>query len=359
MKYIVCLSHTRWSSVRPNRTQQLLTRLEDAKILFFEPPGRSDRAVRDGLRVRSNITVYPLPPLLFHGADSAMLHRRNQKRLSTHIKTLMDRHRFRSAILWCTTPENALMIEQIPYQCLVYDCHQEWDELPLALESDLAFAADVVFAASKGLRDRLSPCNENVAIVPNGVTPRMFLRDGLTPPAAVSALPHPIFARVGDLHRDLELEPLIYTAQRRPEWTFLLLGRVTQAAVQRLAPYRNIVLLGAVPAVELPDYLYGCDILFDLIQRKRRGSDILSSRLFEYLATGKPIVSMIEPDQVEVFPEVIYTAYDSNGFLRRCQTALEENGTYTAQRRLDYARKSSWTQRVREITRILEDGGLT
>ena len=359
MKQIICLSHSLWSSIRPNRTQQLLTRVDDAQILFFEPPGRSAKEMKDGVRVRSNIIVYSLPPLLLSGADAPFIHRQNQKRMRNHIKKIMDKHHFRAPILWCTTPENAFMIEQIPYQCLVYDCHREWDQFPLELESDLTLAADVVFAASKGLKERLSPCSVNIAILPNGVTPRMFLRDGLAPPSAVASLPGPVFARVGDLHADLELEPLIYTAQRRPQWTFLLIGRVTQPVVQRLSSLPNVVLLGEVPAVELPDYLSGCDVLFDLIQRRNRGSDILSSRLFEYFATGKPIVSMIEPDQVEAFPDVVYTAYDSNGFLRRCQTALEEQGNYTAQRRLDYARKSSWTHRAREIARILEDTGLS
>ena len=37
MKQIVCLSHSPWQA-RPNRTQQLLTRLNDVKVLFFEPP---------------------------------------------------------------------------------------------------------------------------------------------------------------------------------------------------------------------------------------------------------------------------------------------------------------------------------
>lgn len=358
MKEIICLSHEMWSSIRPTRTQQLLTRMEDAKILYFEPPGHWEKDRQEGIRVRSHITVYPLPPLLFRQSEAALLRRANQKRISGYIRSVMDKHRFRSPVLWCTTPENAFMIEQLPYRCLVYDCHREWDEFPLELESELTYAADVVFAASAGLRDRLSPCNDNIAVIPNGVTPRMFLRDGLTPPPAMTGLSHPVFARVGDLHPDLEFEPLIYTARRCPQWTFLLIGRINRSGAQTLSGCPNIHLLGEIPAVELPDALSGCDVLFDLIQRRRRGSDILSGRIFEYLATGKPIVSMIEPEQVEVFPDVIYTAYDSNGFLRRCRSALEENGDHTANRRLEYARRSSWTLRAGEISRILEDTGL-
>ena len=359
MKQIVCLAHAPWSSLRPDRTQQLLTRIEDASILYFQPPGRSSKEEREGIRVRPNVTVYPLPPLLFHGADRKWLHLQNRKRFRSYIGKIMAKHRFRSPVLWCTTPENAFLIEQLPYQCLVYDCHKEWDDLPTEMESDLTFAADLVFAASPGLKERLSPCNDNIALLPNGVTPRMFIRDGLTPPPTIANLPHPIFARVGDLPTDLELAPLTYAARQHPEWTFLMLGRVSRTAGQTLSSLPNVHLLGEIPAVELPDYLSGCDVLFDLIQENRRGSDILSSRIYEYLATGKPIVSMIEPEKVEVFPDVVHTAYDPNGFVRRCQSALNEHGTVSMDRRLEHARKASWSLRAKEVSRILEDTGLT
>jgi len=110
--------------------------------------------------------------------------------------------------------------------------------------------------------------------------------------------------------------------------------------------------------VELPDYLSGCDVLFDLIHSSQRGCDIVSSRIYEYLSTGKPIVCMIEPEKIEAFPDVIYTAYDVNSFLRICQTALTENNPSTSQRRLEYAGNSSWSRRADEIVRILESTGL-
>ena len=177
MKQIVCLSHSPWS-VRPNRTQQLLTRMSDTQVLFFEPPGRPRNAeIQDGLRVRSNITVYPMPPFLPGGMEQGLLRRSNQRRMSRHIEKIMAKHRFRESVLWCTTPENCFMVDQHAYRGLVYDCHQEWDQFPLEWESDLAFAADVVFAASPGLARRLSPCSDNIALLPNGANPMMFLRD--------------------------------------------------------------------------------------------------------------------------------------------------------------------------------------
>lgn len=115
-------------------------------------------------------------------------------------------------------------------------------------------------------------------------------------------------------------------------------------AAAALSPLPNVVLAGPVPAVELPDYLSGCQVLFDLIHTRRRGGDIIPSRIYEYFSTGKPVVTMVEPDQVEPFPDVVYTAYDPNGFLRRCQTALDEDGGLARDRRLEYAQKAAWSR---------------
>ena len=76
------------------------------------------------------------------------------------------------------------------------------------------------------------------------------------------------------------------------------------------------------------------------------------------MATGKPIVMMAEPDYQEPYPDVIYTAYDSIGFLRRCLKAMEETSEVLYQQRKVYAEQSSWSNRVAEIERILESTGL-
>lgn len=359
MKQILCLSYLPWQS-QPNRTQQLLTRLSDTEVLFFEPPApRGTPQPEQGRRMRSHITVYTLPAPILPKLERPIFQRRSLNKTADFIKETMAVHRFREPVLWCTSPEHALYLERIPYRAAVYDCHREWGEEFLDAESDLVSLAEVVFAASAGLADRLSPCSDNIALLPNGVNPLMFSRDDLTPPAAVSFLKgKTVFGRIGDVTSQVELAPMLAAARAHPEWHFLLLGRVTKQALPRLSDCPNIHLTGPVNAVELPDCLSVCSVLFDLIRTDLRGCDIVPAHVYEYLATGKPIVMMTEPDQVEPFPDMIYTAYDAAGFLRRCTRALEEAPQLVSQRRLDFANRSSWAVRAAEITRIFESTGL-
>ena len=67
------------------------------------------------------------------------------------------------------------------------------------------------------------------------------------------------------------------------------------------------------------------------------------------------IVTMVEPDTVEPFPDVTYTAVDASGFARRCQSALEEDNPQLSRRRKEYAKRASWALRAQEVARILSD----
>lgn len=358
MKQLLCLSHTPWQA-RPNRTQQLLARLNDVQILFFEPPAPTNALKpKQGRKMRPHITVYTLPtPLLSHWNHPA-IQRRNDSRTVDFIHQILAHHHFVEPVLWCTCPEQAVYLDHFAYSGLVYDCFREWGDAYADEESDLSCHAEVVFAASPGLVQHLSPCNDNIVLLPNGVNDRMFTRPGLTVPIQLSKLRSPILGRVGDINSRLDLAPLIQAAKTHPEWTFLLMGRTTPTVRAKLKTHPNIVFTGPINPVELPDYLYACDVLFDLFHAKYKGSDIIPSRIYEYLASGKPIVTMIDSDQVEPFPDVVYTAYDSSGFIRRCRRALEEESSLAAPRRQEYARQASWAGRAHTVMEILEHTGL-
>lgn len=82
----------------------------------------------------------------------------------------------------------------------------------------------MIFAASPGLVDRLSPCNSNIALLPNGVNYPMFARTGLDVPPELRDIRGPVLGWVGGLTPDLDLAPVEYAAGEHPDWTFVLVG---------------------------------------------------------------------------------------------------------------------------------------
>ncbi|MCI8423389.1 MAG: glycosyltransferase family 1 protein [Lawsonibacter sp.] len=354
---MLCLSNEPWGS-SPGRTQQLLSRLKDAQILYFSPhAGRGDRSFRKkGRRVRSNITVYTLPPPLFQVEERYVhLFQAVQNRLGRFVAAKAAHRRFRSPLLWTTSPEHVHLLDRISYSGLVYDCDREWEGLPPQWEGSLAQAADVVFAASPQLADRLSPCSSNIALLPNGVNYPMFAR-GDKPRRKGEK---PVLGWIGPVWRDLDLSPLLYAARARPDWTFLLAGpQGRNPWLLRLRDFHNVKLLGPGSLEEFSRWMSRCDVLLEFLRGSQPYNDVIPSRLYAYLSTGKPIVSMLWPDQVEQFPDVVYGAHDSREFLTLCSHALEEAPGFVSQRRRDYGAAAAWSKRAGEVSRILETAGL-
>lgn len=357
LKQIVCLAHAPWRA-RPDRTQQLLARLGDAQILFFEPaPRKGSPMPEQGRRVRAHITVYTLPAPLPGPQEGSVLQRRRLDKAADFVQQMMDKHHFREPVLWCTSPLQDGFLDRLAYRGLVYDCHRFWSDEFLDWESDLTRHAEVVFAASFGLNRRLSPCSDNIALLPNGVNPVLFQQKQRSiPPALAGISGGKVLGRLGSVTGQVDLDPLLYLARHRPEWTFVLMGRVTKPAAEQLRGQDNIVLTGPVNPLDVPDHLYRCDLLFDLMRFDRPG-DVVPIRVYEYLATGRPVVTVVDPSVQETIPELIFTAYDGPGFLRRCKSAFGEDPSLPRRRR-ELARQSSWTGRAAQVSTILEATGL-
>jgi glycosyltransferase involved in cell wall biosynthesis len=248
-------------------------------------------------------------------------------------------------------------VELIPHKGLIYDCDQDWSQLPERWESELAYNADVVFAASAGLVEHLSPCNTNVALVPNGVVYPMFAPSGpqeLPFPGDLISIQNPILGYAGTIWEDLDLGPVVTAAKAHPEWNFLFVGRVrANPNVPVLRTMPNVHFLGQKPISRLPEYVTRFDVCLTFVRLDRSDYDVLPPRFYEYLATGRPVVSMGVTGQDEEYPDVTYTAYTPVHFVQKCEEALKERSAWNVVRRQDYAAAAAWSRRAEQVQSIL------
>jgi glycosyltransferase involved in cell wall biosynthesis len=169
-------------------------------------------------------------------------------------------------------------------------------------ELKLIRAADVVFATSMPLFEKSAAINPNSFYFSNVADVEHFGRANrsgpLPPDLAVISRPRLGYHGVlSDFKIDFPL--LRELAMRRRDWQLVLLGdeREGQAdadlAEMRRLP--NVHLLGYRPYAELPDYLRGIDVGLLPIRANAYTESMFPMKLYEFLASGIPIVSAPAP----------------------------------------------------------------
>lgn len=355
---LICISYLPWQE-SPSRTQRLLTHLPDMEILFFQPAAGLS-ASSEGRHVLPNITVYSLPASLF----TQDVRPRAIRRAIEIIQQQLDNNGFDEPLLWACTPAAVLLLDDIPYRGLIYDCDRFWQHLPVTLESNLAYQADLILVASQGLEERLSLCNDNIAQLPFGVDRTLFStmeQERLPIPADFESICTcgPVFGYLGAVDQRLNLNPVISAAAAHPDWQFVFLGKCNtrNPYLEDAEPLENIHFLGDRPQALLPDYLAQFDVCFDLVHSTNPEDDVIPSRIYTYLLSGKPIVALHLRLANPIFPEMIHNADSTSEFVAKCEKALLENNQWARTRRKRCGAAADWVNRYQKTIQLLDLNG--
>ncbi|EAR22743.1 glycosyltransferase family protein [Nitrococcus mobilis] len=212
-----------------------------------------------------------------------------------------------------------------------------------------------VFATSESLAQRYGThAPSGIEFLPNGVKPLdpLVCDEHERVPSRL-----PRVGYTGTLNRTLDRSLIEYLLSHNPNVEFVLIGPVEPTAgefIQRLtARFPNCRYLGRKRHDELQSHMADCDVLVNLKRADAgtRGND--SIKLYEYLATGKPVVSTpIAP--ADRLRDVVYVAKDKTQFHRLLQCALAEKAPGKRQQRRRIAAANTWDRRVARILERVE-----
>ena len=212
--------------------------------------------------------------------------------------------------------------------------------------------ADIVFANSQHMIDQYLQQEERSAyLVPSGINLDQFLINQGAVPWDLKAIESPRVGYIGNLNYSLDIDLLLYLLTENTNVNFVLIGNPSgkngTTLTQLLGKYRNLILLGHKPHGVIPRYLQHMDVLFSFKRPDiTRGNDSL--KIYEYLATGKPIVTTpVSP--AESFKDSIYVARDMRQFNKYLKDALEENNVSLQEKRKKLAEMNTWEKRVDTI----------
>lgn len=272
------------------------------------------------------------------------------------VRRAMRRAGIESPILWFVVPHPAFMIDHIDCKLIVYYCIDDYSlhpgvDVELIRSRDLLLTrrADHVFVAPSALVDAKKAINPATTFSPHGVDVELFGRAQLAQtqvPAQAARLEGPVIGYFGLIAGWTDLELLEWLARQRPQWKFLLVGHA-KVDVSRLAACANVLMVGPQPYEALPGWAKAFDaaiIPYRIDSMVQKGNPL---KLREYLATGKPIVSVPTPE-IERFRDFIHIAEGREAFLAGIESALAFDTAALKAARIKLVSAMSWESRVEQ-----------
>jgi protoporphyrinogen oxidase/glycosyltransferase involved in cell wall biosynthesis len=337
MKTLVVFSHLRWDFVF-QRPQHLMTRLAPRyKVYFIEEPVHDPGAARlDVNEIAPNLHVCrPHTSIQEPGFAAAQM-----PVLRRLVEDLLVARSIHSPIAWFYTPLALPLLQALDAETVVYDCMDElsaFKDAPrelLELELALLRVADVVFTGGPSLYRSKQASHTNVHCFPSSVEREHFARatDPRLDHPAQCAIPHPRFGFFGVIDERFDPACIAMLADTHPDWQVVLVGPVVKIDPATLPARPNIHYLGQRGYQELPGFLAGWDVAMLPFAINEATRYISPTKVLEYMAAEKPVVSTPVTDVVAPYGHIVHIAAGPASFTAACERALGEDAAARSQR---------------------------
>ena len=365
---IVVFSHLRWGFVW-QRPQQFLSRFaRKHTVLFVEEPFFD---VRDGdkpylstHRVMPNVTVATphIPPSYNHRPKLPELLRQFAQEA---IDSMNDSGQFDHPLLWYYSPmDSAWSLGHFRNRGIVYDSMDELSQFtgaPKALvdnERRLMDYADVVFTGGYELFLKKQKLHQNTHFFGCGVEYEHFAnaRDENTIiPPDIDFMGRPILGWFGVIDERLDYGLLAEIAGKRPEWSIAMVGPVVKVDPNLLPHAPNLFWLGGRNYEVLPNYCKAFDLCIMPFAINAATEYINPTKVLEYFATGRPVISTPVKDVVRQYSDLVYIAKHQDEFIEAVSNALREPDEQRIERCIAKAKASSWDNTVKAMQTLIAE----
>ena len=277
-------------------------------------------------------------------------------------------------VLWVYHQVMVDYIDNLKYKILIYDCVDEYSKFPNFVnrglakyvsekEEYVARNANIVFATTESLVDKMKKFNKNVYFTPNVGDYERFkiVKTGkLEISEDLKKIKRPIIGFTGAIDEyKLNLSLVLSCAKAYPDFSFVLIGPVgvSEGSAPKLFReakiLKNIHFLGQKLYFDIPSYFEGFDVYmipYNLNDYILRGC--FPVKFHDALSAGLPTVVTDIPS-FKPFKDVCYIAKDDIDFISLIKKALDEDSSEKIKQRKEVARKNSWDEKVKNQLEII------
>jgi len=365
---LVCISHVLWDNRCWQRNHHIMSRLAEKHSVFYCHPN----SVLDILTVindffsykRENKRVHIYNPLLLIGQNKIpLMQTLNRFIISNSIKKMVYKNRLlekdyrKEIVLWFFFPKIEYIIGHLNESMIVYDIQDEYAAFPWApkdikeKEEKLITVADLIFTGTHSLYKKKAKYGKSCYFMPCGVDREHFesaCLESTIIPQDIIGIKGPIIGYFGSIDERIDMQLLEYMAEGHPEWSIVMLGPVREWADSR-PEQPNIHFLGEVDYRILPRYLKAFDVCMIPFKMTALALHTNPTKLLEYLAGGKPVVTTDIPDMSEFYTGIVELARSQEDFVRATAGLLHRPDKARVARGQDIARGRSWEALVAKM----------
>lgn len=372
---IICISDVDWDG-HLVAEQQIMSRFAGKnRVLYLEqkstflsfshehPLTEKIKRWVHGIRQESENLFVASPPILIPFKYYKYISLINGYFYRKWLVNIIKKLEFTDSIIITFEPDSAAIIDKIPAKLKIYYGYDDhilnnkcWWNPNIKIkerEIELIKKVDIVFILTQSLCDRYKSYNPNMYVIHNGVDVDIFLRCSEDIPEDIKEIPHPIIGFLGMIDQRFDAELVNMLAEEISHASVVLVGPVNtnNHFFVQLMKQANVFFLGPKVKKEFANYIRCMDVCL-IPHKPKYMKNILSLKLYEYTALGKPIVSTSN-FELEAYPEFVKIGHNTNEFIKHVRNALEENNDEMVRKRIDFAGKNTWDNRVAEISRII------
>ena len=382
---IICISSIDWDFIWQGHQEIMSTLAKNGnRVLFIENTGVRIPGLRDIPRIRGRIrnwfkgvkgirkeadNLYVFSPLILPFPYLWFARWINNYLVLSILDKWIKVMDFSDPIVWTflPTPLSVDIADSIVKKLFIYYCIDNFSASSTAAkkikksEERLLKNVDLVFVTSGELYSYCSRYNYKVYKFPFTVNFKEFERvrlEDVSIPRELQNIKSPIIGYVGGVHKWIDQDLIKDLAEKYPQYSFVFIGPI-QTDVSKLQVFKNIYFLGKKEHDKVPFFIkyFNAGIIPYLISEYT--NNVYPTKLNEYFALGKPVVSTQLPEIIgfnKEYGDIVYVGEGKEKFGERITEAINEDNQILRVRRIEISKDNCWENRIEKISLLIQEG---
>jgi len=310
---------------------------------------------------RVNDNLYHFTPIVLPFPTSKSARYLNQHILVHSINHHKRKLGLRNPQLWSFLPNVVGIVGNLGEKIFIYYCVDEWSQFSFMdgrsmrdMERRILNKADLVITSARHLYNDKIRYNVNTHHVSHGVDYAYFSRtisEKLPLPKDMGDIKRPIIGFFGLIHEWIDLDLIAKIASARPDWSIVLIGRIS-VNVDQLKALGNVFFLGQKPYDKLINYCKGFDIGLIPFRINELTVNVNPIKLREYMAAGIPVVSTPLPEVIP-YEDLVCIGHSEEEVISGIEDLLKDNNDELRLQRSLRMANETWEQKVDDISRMI------